>query len=131
MKWEFKIETLKKWTEVAKIFALVAVPIIVALGPLILQNRLAQQSMQKDYVTLAIGILAKPKAEQPDTELRKWAVEIVNQNSPVPISPGLKEKLGLGGTNLSLILPNAAYDWSEVRQAWDKAKKPEEPPKPQ
>jgi hypothetical protein len=96
-----KLETLHKVKEFAKILALVAVPIIVAWGTQVIQNRIAEEGTRKDYVTLAVGILTKKKDEQPDIELRQWAVEVVDKNSPVPLPASLKERLRVGGADLS------------------------------
>jgi hypothetical protein len=101
MKLNMKLETLHKVKEVAKILALVAVPIIVAWGTQVIQNRIAAEGTRKDYVTLAVGILTKKKDEQPDIELRQWAVEVVDKNSPVPLPASLKERLRVGGADLS------------------------------
>jgi hypothetical protein len=96
-----EMETLQKWKEGATIFSLVAVPIIVALGTLAIQKRIAEEGARKDYVTLAIGLLAKKKDEQPDIELRQWAVDVVDKNSPVPLTPSLKAKLSVGGVTFT------------------------------
>ena len=42
-----KLETLHKVKEAATIFALIAVPIIVAFGPPVLQNRIGEEAVQK------------------------------------------------------------------------------------
>jgi hypothetical protein len=105
-----KIETLKKAKEVAAIFALVAVPIIVAWGTQMIQNRISEEGMRKDYVALAIGILTKKKDEQPDIELRQWAVEIVDKNSPVHLPASLKTKLGMGGAAFDLTWSSGKFD---------------------
>ena len=107
-----KIETLHKLKEGAKIFALVAVPLLVAWGTQVIQNRIAAEGMRKDYVTLAIGILTKKKGEQPDIELRQWAVDIVDKNSPVPLPASLKERLGMGGAAFSTGYDPALFDVS-------------------
>jgi hypothetical protein len=46
----------------------------VAWGTQPIQNDMSEEALKKDYVTLAVGILTKTKDEQPDIELRQWAV---------------------------------------------------------
>ena len=96
------IELLQKWKDMATIFSLIAVPIIVAVATQAIQNRIAEEGARKDYVTLAIGILTKNKEEQPDIELRQWAVDIVDKSAPVKLSGSLKTKLGNGGATLTV-----------------------------
>ena len=80
-------------------------PILVAWGRQVIQNRIAAEGMRKDYVTLAVGILTKKKDEQPDIELRQWAVDIVDKNSPAPLPASLKWAANQG---LRGILRNAS-----------------------
>ncbi len=51
---------------------------------------------------MAIGILNSPD-KQKDDEMRKWAVAILDKNSPVPFSANLREKLEQGST---VIMPS-------------------------
>jgi hypothetical protein len=96
-----RMETLQKWKEVATIVSLIAVPVLVAFIPQEIQSHMAEQGARKDYVMLAIGILTKKKDEEPDVELRRWAVDIVDKNSPVKLPDSLKAKLGSGGATIA------------------------------
>ena len=116
------LETLHKWESGAKIFALIAVPIIAGITPAIIQSRSSTQSLQKDYVTLAIGILARKKGEQADNNLRKWAVDIIDKNSPVPLTPQLKEQLGVGDFSLTTWSYGRPIDWEEIIKRDDEAR---------
>jgi hypothetical protein len=50
---------------------------------------------------LAIGLLNAPLKDQPDIDLRKWAVEIVNATAPIPLPPALANKLSGGAVTLT------------------------------
>jgi hypothetical protein len=92
------LDTLKKCREIATILSLVAIPIVLALAAQSFQARESEAALKKDYVTLAIGILARGKGEEPDVELRQWAVDVVDRNSPVRMPLTLRNKLEKGLT---------------------------------
>lgn len=86
------------------IFATVAVPLIVWWGTNRVQQAVAEQSIAKDYVALAIEILKDPSAKS-DAALRRWAVDIVQQNAPVKIPGELRTRL-LSGESALPEVPN-------------------------
>ncbi len=120
-----KMETLQKLKEGATILSLVAVPVIVAWGTQVIQNRITEEGTRKDYVTIAIGILTKKKDEQPDIELRQWAVDVVDKNSPVKLPDGLKARLSSGGirfTSFPVYYGNGVVGFGGAVEADDKAR---------
>jgi hypothetical protein len=96
------METLQKAQVVATIASLVAIPVLIAWGSQSIQSRISEEGMRKDYVTMAVGILTKSKEEQPDIELRQWAVKVIDLNSPVPLPGSLQQKLSVGATRLAI-----------------------------
>ena len=80
---------------VSKILSLAAIPLAVALGGWWIQERLATQTVSRDYVQLAVSILKEPVDKQ-DKELRAWAVGLVNAYSPVKLSARVVEGLETG-----------------------------------
>ena len=57
---------------------------MLAIGGWNIQKTITQQSVSKDYVQIAVSILTQPKSNNPDQELiRYWAVDLLNENSPV------------------------------------------------
>jgi hypothetical protein len=87
-----RLETFK---EIAQIFSLVALPVVLAVGGWLIQNRIATESTRSQYVEIAVGILREPpkKGETDDQSLRKWAVSIVDMYAPVRLTPETKEAL--------------------------------------
>lgn len=85
---------------VSRIFATLAIPVILAVGGWVIQGTVSQQTVSKDYVSLATSILQK-KREQDDDEsakgLRKWAVDLLNRTSPVQLDGETAQRL-INGT---------------------------------
>jgi hypothetical protein len=63
--------------------------------------RSATAAVNQQYVALAIGVLNAPLKDQPDVDLRKWAVETVNATAPIKLSPALASKLSGGAVSLT------------------------------
>jgi hypothetical protein len=85
--------------QISRIAAAVAVPVILWIGSSWIQNALSERSVNKDYVALAVSILAKSDKEV-DAGLRKWAVDLLNANSPVKFDPTTSQKLSTGEIKL-------------------------------
>jgi hypothetical protein len=60
------------------------IPAVIAIGGWYIQNTATHQSISKDYVTLAISILEKPKSKE-DSGLRDWAVDLLSDNAPTKL----------------------------------------------
>lgn len=86
-----KQETLNKLQIVASIFSSVGIPLAIALVGWWVQASISDESIKKDYVQISIGILLNDKVK--DEDLRKWAINVLSKNSPVPFSSELKSKL--------------------------------------
>lgn len=65
-----------------------------------MQRSISEQSLQKEYVSIAISILTKPDGEI-DARLRTWAVDLLNAKSPVKLDAATAEILKSG----EVILP--------------------------
>lgn len=88
-------EQLNRFQTLATIISLLATPIIVAVVGWNVQSNISNESIKKDYVQMAIEILKSPE-KQKDDEMRKWAVEVLDKNSPIPFSEGLRNNLEKG-----------------------------------
>ena len=94
---------LSRAKDVATIFSMLALPIVLAVGGWWIQNRIAQQETQNQYVQIAVGILSAPppeKATDEQTALRSWAISIVDLYAPVKLTQEgrdalIREQLGL------------------------------------
>lgn len=86
----------------AKIGSLVAIPVVLAIVGWLVQDKLAARTVNKDYVQLAVSILSQPKQAAIDPALRSWAVELLNENSPVKFSAEVSGQLRTGVATLPL-----------------------------
>lgn len=91
------VDWLQLWRDFAPVISLALVPVLVGW----MQSRSASEAVREQYVALAIGIISKSIQEQPDVDLRKWAVEIVKTSAPVQLSDALANKLSGGAVTLS------------------------------
>lgn len=89
--------TLEKLQTISTIFSLIAVPFITAWFGYKIQENLSNESIKKDYVQMAVNILSQPKKPN-DDDLRKWSVEVLSKNSPVPFNQNLSRQLWVGDT---------------------------------
>lgn len=98
-------ETLSKIQSIATILSSVAIPIVIALVGWWVQSSVSNEGIKKDYVQMAVGIL-KDTEKQKDEEMRKWAVAVLDKNSPVPFSSDLRSKLEKGAVFVSVSFPS-------------------------
>lgn len=92
-------EWLNKFQTLATIISLLATPIIVAVVGWNVQSSISNESIKKDYVQIAIEILKSPE-KQKDDEMRKWAVAVLDKNSPIPFSKDLRNNLEKGAQRI-------------------------------
>lgn len=97
-------EALNKVQSIAAIVSSVAIPIVIALVGWWVQSSVSNEGIKKDYLQMAIGIL-KDIEKQKDDEMRKWAVAVLDKNSPVPFSRDLRSKLEEGFVFVSTPFP--------------------------
>lgn len=88
---------LDKTHTVASILSLVLIPTAIAVVGWWIQSSLSEQSVKKDYVQIAVGILSDQRTAD-DSDLRSWATEVLSKNSPVPFKPTLRDKFIAGKT---------------------------------
>jgi hypothetical protein len=86
----------------SRIMSAIAIPAVIAIGGWYIQSTTTHQSISKDYVTLAISILEKPKSKE-DSGLRDWAVDLLDENAPKRLPADTVAHLRSG----SLTLPAA------------------------
>ena len=80
-----KKSILETFERISKIFSIIAIPLIVAIYGNVIKQKLSNQSLEKDYVNLAVEILTKNKDEV-DQPIREWAVDLLNDNAPTKMS---------------------------------------------
>ena len=66
---------------IARIISAVTIPIVVGIIGSKIQSSIASKAVSQEYVSLAISILTLPE-DNVDPNIRDWAVDLVNENSP-------------------------------------------------
>jgi hypothetical protein len=80
------------WERTARIASLVAIPVVLAIIGAFIQETLSRSTVSRDYVQLAVSVLTADKNKTPQ-ELRAWAVDLLNENSPVKFSKEVADRL--------------------------------------
>jgi peptidoglycan L-alanyl-D-glutamate endopeptidase CwlK len=76
-------ETIERIT---KVISVALIPVVLAIGGWLIQKQLQVESIKKDYVQLAVTILKEPESTRISPEIRKWAAQLLNDNSPTKLS---------------------------------------------
>jgi hypothetical protein len=85
-------DALERWKSISSIASAIAIPFVLAIVGYFIQKQLADEGLKKDYVSIAAGILKENPASQ-ESELRRWAVAVLDLNSPIPFSSKAKDEL--------------------------------------
>jgi len=81
-----------KFESVSKIFSILFIPIIVLwLGNAYTSSE-NEKSRRSEYIKIAVGILQE-KPEEEKKDIRKWAINIINQYSDVKLEDSAKKQL--------------------------------------
>jgi hypothetical protein len=85
----------------AKTLSIVAIPVVLAIVGWMVQDALSRRTVSRDYVQLAVSVLRASRSEiHPD--LRIWAVDLLNDNSPTKFSPATIKRLKSGQLTLPM-----------------------------
>lgn len=104
-------ETAEK---ISKTFSIAAIPVVLAIGGWMIQRRLQDQTLQRDYVQLAVTVLKEPASSK---DMKDWAVSLLAKNSPVPFSQSIQVNLASGNIQLPAkfdVAPAAAASAAET-----------------
>lgn len=101
-------ETLSKLQSIAAIISAIAIPVVLAVIGYVVQDKMSTEGIKKDYVGIAIGILKDANVSK-DEDMRKWAVSVLDVNSPVPFSKDLRTRLEQGTTFVPVAVPCAPF----------------------
>ena len=99
-------DQLDRIQSLASIASSIAIPVVLAVIGYFVQKQLADEGLKKDYVSIAAGILNNNAPSQ-EPDLRKWAVTVLEVNSPIPFSPKAKDGLEKG-QGFAVVVPPAA-----------------------
>lgn len=104
---EFSLDTAER---ISRMLSIAAIPVVIAIGGWLIQRQLQDQSIRRDYVQLAVSILQNPDPSKVPPEIRDWAVELLNENSPTKLNAEAVSNLKSGKATLSgfTFVPTAA-----------------------
>ena len=94
---------LNKIQSITTIISAIAIPIVIAVIGYFVQTSIASESAKKDYVQMAVSILNNKDIQ--DKELRQWAVNVIDKNSPTPLSSNILAKLEDGTIFVAIPCP--------------------------
>src|SRR5215472_12871311 len=81
---------------ISRVVSIAAIPVVLAVGGWIIQRQVQNQTVSRDYVQLAVTILQNPDQSKVPPELREWAVDLLNDNSPTKLNPTALSSLKSG-----------------------------------
>ncbi len=79
--------------KISKTLSIASIPIVLAIGGWLIQKRLQDQTLRRDYVQLAVTVLKEPASSQ---DMKNWAVNLLSVNSPVPFNQQIQTDLSNG-----------------------------------
>jgi murein L,D-transpeptidase YcbB/YkuD len=83
---------------ITRIMSLIAIPVVIAIVGALIQDSVAKRSVSQQYVQVAVAILTS--REKIDPNLRSWAVDLLDDNSPTRLGATVKQKLKEGSITL-------------------------------
>src|SRR5262245_49625457 len=107
---------LTSFVEISKALSLATIPVVLAIVGWLVQRQLAQQSLRKEYVSLALSILREPDSAKVEPELRAWAVDLLNLNSDLKFDSRTTQRLKSGETRLPSDFVGPALTSSRERE---------------
>jgi hypothetical protein len=87
--------------KVSRTLSIAAIPVVIAVGGWLIQRQLQDQTIKRDYVQLAVSILQNPDPGKVPPEIREWAVDLLNDNSPTKLNAQAMASLKSGKVTLS------------------------------
>lgn len=92
---------LDSFERLSKTLSIAAIPVVIAVGGWLIQRQLQDQTVKRDYVQLAVSILQNPDSSKVSPEIREWAVDLLNENSPTRLNEQAIQRLKSGAVTLS------------------------------
>lgn len=89
--------------KIVKLLSMAMIPVVLGVGGWLIQSRLQNQTVSRDYVQLAISILRDPPGPELRPEIRAWATDILAAYSPTTIDKAVLEQLRTGTTTLPVV----------------------------
>lgn len=87
--------------KLSRMLSIAAIPVVLAAGGWLIQRQLQDQTIRRDYVQLALSILQNPDPSKVPPEIREWAVDLLNENSPTKLNGEAIQSLKSGKITLA------------------------------
>ena len=94
---EARLRQIEAGTKIVSAVASLAVPVAVALVGWWINTAVQRQTVDRDYVQIAVSILTKRHVTP---VLKTWATDVLAEKSPIPFGKELREKLEKGPITL-------------------------------
>jgi hypothetical protein len=91
---------LESFERISRTVSIAAIPIVLGVGGWFIQRQLQNQTVGAAYVNLAVTILENPDTTKVPKELREWAVDLLNDNSPTKLNEKAVASLKSGAVTL-------------------------------
>lgn len=85
---------------ISRAASIAAPPVVLAVGGWVIQRQLQSRTVSRDYVRLAVTLLQDPDQSKVPPELREWAVDLLDANSPTKLNAKAKDSLKSGAATL-------------------------------
>ena len=117
-----------KWEPFFQIGAVFCIPVAILCATLLTAYYTEGSNLKLEYVRLAVGILQPTdKKNEPKQELREWAVQILQNTSPVKLSSTAVKSLTDGESHFSYTPGynySSSYDSGSYSPSYDSNPKP-------
>jgi len=87
--------------KMVRVISLVAIPVVLAIFGYIVQSNIKNQEVSQNYVQLSISLLTRDDQANVHPEIRGWAVELLDDHSPIKFNPDVKAAIKKGDISLS------------------------------
>lgn len=87
--------------KISRMLSIAAIPVVLGVGGWWIQRQLQDQTIRRDYVQLSVSILQNPDPSKVPPEIRDWAVDLLNENSPTKLNAQAIQNLKSGAITLA------------------------------
>jgi len=91
------LETIER---LSRVVSAVAIPVVLAIFGFFVQRKLQNQTVQREYVSLAVSILQETDSRKAPAGLKQWAAVMLDHNAPIKLPDDLLKSLQSGSTTL-------------------------------
>lgn len=100
---------------IIKVLSTIAIPVVIAYFGWQIEQRISSNNLKKEYVDLSISILTSEKTIEPS--IRSWAIDILQDNSPVKLMPAAIAELEAGAILFTKKTADESFENEQYSQA--------------